>query len=332
MLNKNNNLKETNLAYGGQAIIEGVLMRGKKGYAFTVKQPDDNFYKEKVDYITLGKRIKFFGYPLIRGIIGLFESLIIGIKVLNKSAVIAFPEEEKKDKNNTVSNLTIILMLIVSFLIAFLIFGGIPYFLTSLFTLSHNENPILYNFTAGIIRMIFFFIYLILISFLKDTKRLFGYHGAEHKTINTYEANKDLTVDNVKKNTRFHPRCGTSFIFIVFIITLIVFPFINLFFNTQIWYQAIEKLPFGLIIQRLIHIFSHLLIGMPIVAAISYELLKLSQKFEKNFIIKILISPGLFFQLFTTREPDDTMIKSAIYSLKMLLGEEEQATTRKIND
>ena len=109
MINKNNSLKEKNLAYGGQALIEGVLMRGKEGYAFTVKQPDDNFYKEKVNHTAIGKRIKFFGYPLIRGIIGLFESLIIGIKVLNKSAVIAFPEEnDKKGNSKPISNFVMV--------------------------------------------------------------------------------------------------------------------------------------------------------------------------------------------------------------------------------
>lgn len=333
MFDKNTNLKENNLAYGGQALIEGVLMRGKGAYAYTIKKPDDSFYKEKINYTVLGKRIKFFGLPFIRGIIGFVESLLIGIKVLNKSALIAFPEEEDaKKKNKAASDLTMILLFIVSFAIAFVIFVGIPYLLTSLTTLNHNNNPILYNLVAGIIRMIFFFIYLILISFLKDTKRLFGYHGAEHKTIHTYESKVDLTVENVKKYSRLHPRCGTSFIFIVFIITLIIFPFFNLFFNTQSWYHAVGNLPFGSVLQRLIHILSHIIVGMPIVAALSYELLKLSQKLEKNPIIKVLISPGLFFQLFTTREPDETMIKAAIYSLKMVLDEEKEDIIRNIKD
>ncbi len=333
MFDKNTNLKEKNLAYGGQALIEGVLMRGKEAYAYTIKKPDDSFYKEKIKYTVLGKRNKFLGLPFIRGIIGFVESLLIGIKVLNKSALIAFPEEENtKKKNKATSDFAMILLFIISFAIAFIIFVIIPYFLTSLSRLNHNSNPVLYNLIAGIIRMAFFFIYLILISFLKDTKRLFGYHGAEHKTINTYEAKADLTVENVKKHPRLHPRCGTSFIFIVFIITLIIFPFFNLFFNTQTWYIAIKNLQFGNLIQRLIQVLSHIIVGMPIVASISYELLKLSQKFEKNPIIKILISPGLFFQLFTTREPDDTMIKAAIYSLKMVLGEEKEDINRNIKD
>ncbi len=331
MINKNNNLKEKNLAYGGQALIEGVLMRGKEGYAFTVQQPDGNFYKEKINHIALGKRIKFFGLPFIRGIAGLVESLVIGIKVLNKSAEVAFPEENETKKT---SGIAMFFVVVLSFAIAFLIFGAVPYVLTDyLSPFDQNNNPVLYNIASGLIRLIMFFIYLILISFLKDTKRIFGYHGAEHKTIHTYESKKELSLKNVKESSRLHPRCGTSFIFIVFLITILVFPLFNIFFNTQAWYNQLKELGFlGKALQKIVHIISHLVIGMPFVAAISYELLKLSQKFEKNFIIKILISPGLFFQLFTTREPEDAMIKSAIYSLKMILGEEKQATKRSVTD
>lgn len=388
---KNSDIKEKNLAYGGQALIEGVLMRGQSGFAFTVKKPDDTFYKEKKDYSPISKKIKFFGFPLIRGVIGLFENLIIGMKVLNKSAEIAFPEEE----NQSMSTIAMFFLFLISLIIGLMIFTGIPYMITPIFKVNHNSNPILYNLISGIIRMIMFFIYLISISFLKDTKRLFGYHGAEHKTIHTYESKLDLTVENVKAKPRLHPRCGTSFVFIVFIITIVIFPLFNIFFNTQQWYNNINKIPekisayefdmsilskiknekdrnklaeyyyrdtangyfllkdnlskndtiilkgilekirynfWGRLLQRLIHIFSHIFIGMPIVAAISYELLKLSQKHEKNPLVKLFIAPGLFFQLFTTREPDDTMIKAAILSLKMVLGEEELETARNVSE
>lgn len=327
--NTDNTIKEKNLAYGGQALIEGVLMRGKEGYAFTVKKPDDTFYKEKTNYVTLGKRIKFLGWPFIRGIVGFFESIVIGIKVLNKSASLAFPEENEKE----MSNVSMFFIFLISLLLALVVFTGFPYFLTSLFPVNYNDNPFSYNLIAGIIRMIMFFIYLFAISFINDTKRLFGYHGAEHKTIHTYEAKKDLSVENVKSSSRLHPRCGTSFIFIVFLITIVIFPLFNIYFNTQIWYTSIKQYGMlGTVLQRLIHIASHIFIGMPIVASISYELLKLSQKFEKNPLVKILISPGLFFQLFTTREPDETMIKAAILSLKMVLGNEKPDLKRNIND
>ena len=216
-------------------------------------------------------------------------------------------------------------LILLSLGFVILIFKVIPYSLTAFFPINHNSNPILYNLIAGIIRMFFFFIYLILISFLKDAKRIFGYHGAEHKTIRNYESKQELTVENAKKFSRLHPRCGTSFVFIVFLLTIIIFPLFNIFYSTQDWYNKINNYE---VIGPIIQFF----IGLPIVASISYELLRLSGKFEKNPLIKIFIAPGLFFQLFTTKEPDDTMIKTAILSLKMLLGEEKVDIERKVTN
>ncbi len=322
-------IKEKNLAYGGQALIEGVLMRGQAGYAFTVKKEDNTFYKEKNDYTSICKRIKFFGLPFIRGIFGLFENLMLGVKILNKSAEVAFPEEENKG----MSNFGMALILIFSLIIAMGIFKGIPYLATGIFNLDHNNNPILYNLVSGLLSLLMFFIYIVLISLMKDMRRVFGYHGAEHKTISAYESKENLTVTNVKKYSRLHPRCGTSFIFIVFLVSIIVFPFFSIFFNTQIWYVKIKELGFfGIIIQRLIHFLAHIIFGLPIVASLSYELLKLSAKFQRNVFFKIFILPGLFFQLFTTKDPDDVMIKSAILSLKMVLGEEKVERIRKTTD
>ncbi|OHD17709.1 MAG: hypothetical protein A2086_02975 [Spirochaetes bacterium GWD1_27_9] len=321
--------KETNLAYGGQALIEGIMMRGKEGYAFTIKKQDGTFHKEKHDYVALGKRIKFFGLPFIRGISGFFENMFIGIKVLNKSAEIAFPEEN----NQKTSNFTMFVTFGLAMVIAMGIFVALPYFLTQVFGIVHNKEPFMYNLIAGVIRMLFFFMYLILISFMKDTKRLFGYHGAEHKTIHTYESDKDLTVENVKTYSRLHPRCGTSFLFIVFLITIVVFPFINEFFIRQTWYQLLSNYgKIGDALQKLVIIASHILIGMPIVSSISYEILKLSGKFYKNFLVKIFIAPGLFFQLFTTREPEEDMIKVGIISLNMVLGKEDADVPRAVSD
>lgn len=323
-------LKEKNLAYGGMALIEGVLMRGMESYAITIKKSDDNFYKEKFNYVSLGKRIKFLGLPLIRGVVGFIENMVIGLKVLNKSAAVAFPEEEG---TKSMSNFTMTVILIISMFIALLIFKGIPYMLTGIFNLDHNNNPITYNLLSGFISLLMFFIYIVSISFMKDTRRVFSYHGAEHKTIRAYEAKVELTVENIKKFSKHHPRCGTAFLFIVFFISLFIFPLFNIFFNTQAWYNHIKSFGFmGIIIQRSIHIVAHILIGMPIIAAISYELLKLSAKFQNNPLVKILIAPGLFFQLFTTKEPDSTMIKAAALSLKMVLGEEDAETPREVND
>ncbi len=380
-----------NLAYGGQALIEGVLMRSPSGYAFTVMKPDGEFYKEKVEYVSIGKRIKLLGIPFVRGISGFFESMVVGMKVLNKSADIAFPEESGKGQ----STISTVLTFLTALLFGMLIFVGLPYYLTQFIHFDDYTNPIAYNLIAGVIRLLFFFIYLYLISFLKETKRLFGYHGAEHKSISTYENKMPLTIENVKKHSRLHPRCGTSFIFIVFIITIIIFPFFNLFFNNQEWYLNLQPIPqsiaapdyngeyfnktknaedraflkslyissdngfiydlksnlsseeehrarvvfrkgkydkLGSILQKIIIILSHILVGMPIVSSISYELLKLSGKYSKNPLIKLFIMPGLLVQLFTTREPDDDMIKAAVLSLKMVTGEEDPLTPRKSSE
>jgi len=322
--------REKDLAYGGQALIEGILMRSKKGFGFTVRKPDGSLYKEKTDYTSLSEKIKFLGLPFVRGIVGFFENMFIVLKVLNKSAEIAFPAEESNKKT---SNVTIFLTFLLALMFAMVIFVGIPYFLPSLFKIKDNETPFLYNLIAGFFRFIFFFAYLFLISFLKDTQRLFSYHGAEHKTIHTYEKGEDLTIDNVKKSSRLHPRCGTSFVFIVFLITLFIFPFIDSLYINQEWFRALSNLDkLGRIIQKLIKLITHIFIGMPIVASISYELLKLSGKFYKNFLVKIFVAPGLFFQLFTTREPDDEMIKIGIISLNLILGKEDVNTPRKVTD
>ena len=161
---------------------------------------------------------------------------------------------------------------------------------------------------------------------LKDIQRVFGFHGAEHKTINAYENDLELTVENVKKSSRLHPRCGTSFIFIVILISLFVFPLISqlmLLIPGFIDLKNITFLNLGKITMKALFILSHIIFGLPLISSISYELLKLSGKYKNNFLVKILTLPGLFFQLFTTREPDETMITIGIRSLKLLLEENE---------
>jgi len=300
------------------------MMRGKKGYAFSIKKQDGSLHKEKFDYVALGEKIKILGFPFIRGIVGFFENMKIGLKVLNKSAEIAYPEEN----GEKVSNFTMFVTFALALIISMLIFVGLPNFFTSYFGKDLvAKNALLFNTISGVIRMVMFFLYLILISFMKDTKRLFGYHGAEHKTIHSYENDEELSIENVKKSSRLHPRCGTSFLFIVFLITLVVFPILDSFYIYKQWYIDLPR-----ILQVLIRTLLHIGFGMPIVAAISYEILKLSGKFYKNIIVKILVAPGLFFQLFTTREPDEGMIKVGIVSLNMVLGKESVDTVRNVNE
>ncbi|MBR6199370.1 MAG: DUF1385 domain-containing protein [Spirochaetales bacterium] len=356
--NESCSLKEQNLAYGGSALIEGVMMRGKSGMAFTVKKPDGSLYKEYSDKPSIGERIKPLGWPFIRGIVGFVDNMITSSKVLNKSGEIAFPEPpqdavgvgdartQESPSNHYAKKPTIWetilswLLMLLTFAIVIVIFMIVPRMLPEVAnkifpdinTFTAENYPFLYNLVSGVLRLVLFFGYVLIISLMPDMKRVFGYHGAEHKTINTYEAHDDLTVENVRKHTRLHPRCGTSFIFIVFLITLFVFPFFDIFLYRMAWFKSIADIQFGTKLQHLIVIAFHIVIGMPIVSSISYELLKLSAKFQKTWIMKIFIAPGLFFQLFTTREPEDNMIKCAILSLAMVLGDEAVDTPRHVDD
>lgn len=310
-MNDSKKAKNMNLAYGGQALIEGILMRTVYGYAFTVRTSDGTLYKESGRYMPPSNQHKIFRYPFIRGVVGIAENFVFGSNVLSKSADIAYPEDGADSKRLTV--LATILLYVFLFSVALLIFVAAPYFITGIFKLDHVANPFFYNLISGVIRVFFLFIYLLLIYFNKDTKRLFAYHGAEHKTVNAFENGSELNVENVKKYSRLHPRCGTAFLFIVFLVTIAIFPFFNILFNTQIWYIELHW-----IVQKIVIICSHIFVGIPIIASVSYEILRLSSKYEDNFIVKILILPGLFFQLFTTRTPDDEQIEVAIESLNMV--------------
>ena len=337
--NKNKALKEKDLAYGGSALIEGVMMRGKGGMAFTVKKPDGSLYKEYSDKKSIGERIKPFGWVFIRGVVGFVDNMITSSKVLNKSGEIAFPEDAAKKPTIWETILSWLLM-ILTFAIVIVLFMVVPRMLPEVAnkifpdinSFTAENYPFLYNLVSGVLRLVLFFGYVLLISLMPDMKRVFGYHGAEHKTINTYEAHEDLTVENVKKHTRLHPRCGTSFIFIVFLITLFIFPFFDVILYRMAWFKSIANVTLGDKLQHIIVIAFHIVLGMPIVSSISYELLKLSAKFQKTWIMKIFIAPGLFFQLFTTREPEDNMIKCAILSLAMVIGDENVDTPRHVDD
>jgi uncharacterized protein YqhQ len=325
--------KETNLAYGGQALIEGVLMRGKDGYAYTVKQPDETFYKHKKDYKSIGARIRFFGLPFVRGVAGLFENMRLGTKIINRSAEIAFPEEAEKE-TTIWHKIASYLIMILSMGVIISIFLLVPRFLPKLTPFTPESDPFVYNLISAVIRLVMFFGYLLFISVFKDARRLFGYHGAEHKTIHAYENDLPLTVENVSSQTRLHPRCGTSFMFIVFLITIIVFPFFDILMERMTWFAELGTKygRIGDITKNIIIIVLHVFVGMPIVSSISYELLKISARFQRNPVFKVFIAPGLFFQLFTTREPDEGMIKAAIISLKMVTGEEDPDTKRSLQD
>ena len=270
---------------GGQAVIEGVMMRNKKRYAVAVRLPNGKIKikKEKNTYFP-----KFFNVIFIRGIVGLGFTLYDGVRALIWSSNQHLGEEEELSKKEVIWTVTL------SFLFSLLIFVGLPFLIANRI---HSEGAI-FDILDGVFRVVLFLGYLLIISLMKDVKTLFQYHGAEHKTIYCYESGKKLTLENVKKYSRFHPRCGTTFLFLVLLLSIFTFTFI-----TGSW-----------IVELLGRIFL-----MPVIAGVSYELIKLTDKFGDNFIIKALITPGLWLQRITTKEPSDKQIEVGIKALKAVV-------------
>ncbi len=305
------------LNIGGQAVIEGVMMRSSDKISTAVRIPSGEIIVKTQDYKALSKRHKFLNTPFLRGAIAFVEMLIIGIKTLNFSADIAIKELEKEEavKNGEVytekkkkSN-SLMLGLSVVFALAFgiLIFFFIPLAISSWFKI--DKNAVSFNLVAGAIRLTMFVLYVWGISFFGEFKRIFQYHGAEHKSIYTYEMGEDLLVEKATNHTRFHPRCGTSFILIVALLAILIYAI------SDTIYTIYTGAPPTLLTRFGIH-FSLL----PFVAGTSYELLKLSGKTRDNGLTQILIKPGLWLQKITTKEPSSDQLEVALTALKASLG------------
>ncbi len=275
---------------GGQAVIEGVLMKNRSRVAIAVRRPDGNITLKKERWPAISKKIKFLGWPFFRGTVNLIDMLVLGIKALNYSANESMGEKEEKIKGWEFALTTIIALGV-----AVGLFILLPLWLTN-FT---QTKGILFNLIDGVIRVAIFMAYLLLISMMKDVKRLFEYHGAEHKTVNCYEDGKKLTPANVKKYPTEHRRCGTTFLLIVLIISIIIF---SLIVTDSFWIK-----------------FGGRILLLPVIAGIGYELLKLGAKFPKSFLLNILVWPGMALQRMTTREPDKKQIEVAIKAFKAVV-------------
>ncbi len=300
---------EKKTTVGGQAVIEGVMMRGTKGLATAVRLPNGSIEVKKESSESLTKKNKFLGFPIIRGFISLIESLIIGIKSLEYSASFFEDDEEEseskfdkwfekvfKEKGNSV---LMGISLVFSLAFSTLLFFILPTALTSLVKKAITSNVVVLNIIEGIIRVIIFISYIFIVGKLEDIKRVYQYHGAEHKTIFCYESGIDLTPENAKKFGRLHPRCGTNFLFLVMVISIIIFSFTG--------WQSIG--------QRVI---SRVLL-LPVVSGVTYEVIKWLGKSDSK-ISKIIAWPGLLLQKITTQEPDESMLEVAITSLKAAEG------------
>jgi len=280
--------------YGGQAVIEGVMMRSPDKYAIAVRKPNNEISVKVGNIKSLSQKIKFLKLPVFRGIINLIESLTLGFKALTYSAEQATGEEERLSSKEMFFTISIALGLFV------LIFIVLP---TSIarYLDRYLLNVMIYNIFEGVLRISIFLIYLFAISKMPDIRRVFEYHGAEHKVIYTYESGKDLTVKNVKEYSTLHPRCGTSFIFIVLIISILVFSLLGK--------------------QSLLLRIAYRIAIIPFIAGISYEILKISAKNMNKPFVRWLVTPGLWFQKLTTNEPDEKQIEVAINALMGVLPE-----------
>ncbi len=286
---------------GGQAVIEGVMMKGGKGWTVAVRGPNGEIHvrREPLSELPL-----LFRLPVLRGFIALFHAMFIGIKAIEFSANKAYEEEDGGEQLNPAS---IGFTILLSILLGIGLFILLPLYATKL--IGNIFPPVstgsfLFNFVDGIIRVFLFILYIVGIGMWKEMRRIFEYHGAEHKVIHAYENGEDLLSPNIKGYSPLHPRCGTSFLLIVMIISIFTFSFIP-----QAW-------PF-------IYKFLSRLIFIPLIAGISYEILKLSAKMEHNFIMHLLIRPGLLLQRLTTREPDESQIEVAVKALQEVLKFED---------
>ncbi|GAA0820240.1 peptide chain release factor N(5)-glutamine methyltransferase [Clostridium tertium] len=292
---------------GGQAVIEGVMMRGSKGQATAVRTPNKEIRIDFKKIVPITKKYKFLNVPFIRGIFVLLDSLITGINTLNYSASFLEDEDESESKfeiwlknkfGERSNDLIIGATMILSFAIAVGLFVALPTAIASLFSYL-NLHPIALNLIEAVIRMVILLGYMYSISKMEDIYRVFQYHGAEHKSIFCYEAEEELTVDNVKKFSRFHPRCGTNFLFLIMFVSILIFSFTG-------WGGFLERL-----ILRILLI--------PVVSGITYELIKWLGK-NDNKLAKIIAYPGLKLQELTTKEPDDDQIEVAIAALMKAEG------------
>lgn len=284
------------LTPGGQAVIEGVMMRCNDLVATAVRLPNGEITIDKKHIHSLGERYPVLKKPFLRGVLTLFESLLLGMKALSYSAKQAGEEEE------TLSDKDLILTMFSAFAVAIFLFLALPTGIVKIFH-GFTDNPLLLNVLEGIFRMLIFLAYIYAISRIPEIYRVFQYHGAEHKTIHAYENNGPLTVNNVQKFSTLHPRCGTSFLLMVMVVSIFVFAFSG-------WPNFLERL-----VSRILL--------LPIVAGISYEIIRFSAT-STNPIVHLFILPGLYLQKLTTNEPKDEMVEVAIEALVAVLPKEEQ--------
>jgi uncharacterized protein YqhQ len=278
---------------GGQAIIEGVMMRHGNKIAAAVRRPDKEIVFQEREYIPLTKRYKILGWMFVRGTITLFEMMMIGIQCLMFSADVALAEEERKPKS-----WEMYLSFVISFAVAIFFFVVVPAFFFTKIKF-YIDNLFLLNILEGCVRLGMFLCFLSATLLMEDMRRVYMYHGAEHKTVFAWEHGMELTVENVKEFSTRHPRCGTSFILFVMIVSILVFSLLG---RPDFLHRVIYKI-----------------LLMPVIAGISYEAIRFTGKYSHSRLVQLMSWPGLMLQKITTREPSDDQIEVAIAAMKKVI-------------
>ncbi|MEA4970053.1 MAG: DUF1385 domain-containing protein [Candidatus Pelethousia sp.] len=302
---------------GGQAVMEGVMMKSPTGIAMAVREADGSIALDYTPYSSKAQKGTFLGLPIVRGVVAFVESLTLGMGTLSKSAEMAgeaFDEEpskfetwlsEKLGKSveKVVMGLAVVLAVILSLGLFFLL----PQLISSAIFSRLAATPLAKSLTEGLVRLLIFVGYILFCASVKDVRRIFMYHGAEHKTIACYEAEEEINPANASRHTRLHPRCGTNYLFLVMAVSILFFAAIG--WNSNIWLRLLSRLLF-----------------LPLVAGLSYELLRFAAKYD-NLLTKIIRAPGMALQYITTKEPTADMLEVAIaaFDLAMLPEEEAQA-------
>lgn len=309
------NIHKTSI--GGQAVIEGVMMRGPRDIAISVRKPDGEIIVDKKPVKVTGNSV-VRKIPIVRGCVNFFSSMVVGVKALmfsasffelddeeDKKKLEELSEEERaahEKKNSKMLDATLYASLALSLAVGIGLFMLLPNVLVG-FVKQYIDSSLLANLVEGVVRIAIFLAYVGLTSLMKDIQRVFEYHGAEHKTIFCYEYGKELTVENVRTMSRLHPRCGTSFLLIVMVISIVLFSFISW---SNIWIRLGLRLAL-----------------LPVVAGLSYEVIKWAGRSDSR-LSRVISKPGMWLQMLTTREPDDSQIEVAITSLKSVLTDDRE--------
>jgi uncharacterized protein YqhQ len=304
---------------GGQAVLEGVMMRSPRSFAVAVRRPNGDIVIREERWISIWDRLKFLKKPFLRGAIVMFEALYNGLSALSFSANEAAREEKEGEMEaDALSPLALTFTIIFSLAFGLLLFVGLPHALTWGVGRAAGTNldvdSFAFHLIDGAIKLAIFIAYIWLISLLKEVRRVFQYHGAEHKSIFTYENGEELTVQNARKYTTYHPRCGTSFLIMVLLISIFIFAVV---------FPYVPKFSESVFVNQALNVLMKIFLMFPI-AGLSYEFTKLSGKHPHNPVVKIFIQPGLWMQRLTTIEPDDDQLEVALVALKTSLWRETQ--------